>query len=138
MPRRSAEDVAGALWRAGSLPPKPPAHLSRQAKAIWREIAGSRPADYFRAGNLVLLEQLCGTTAELRRLWPQLEAMPEGRERARQLHLLCNLSALQARLCSELKLLPRHDDGRKMDQGIGDEAGAPLNPLIGGYARERH
>jgi hypothetical protein len=59
MPRRSAEDRAGAYFRTGGTPPLPPKHLSVKAKALWREITASRPPDFFTRGSWPLLEQYC-------------------------------------------------------------------------------
>jgi hypothetical protein len=55
MPRSGAEARSAAIWLAGGKPPRPPAHLSKRAAAIWREITGSRPCDYFKPGALSLL-----------------------------------------------------------------------------------
>jgi hypothetical protein len=59
MPRASAEAKSAAIWRAGAKHPKPPTHLSRDARKLWREIVECRPVDYFRPGSLQLLEQFC-------------------------------------------------------------------------------
>jgi hypothetical protein len=59
MPRISPEARSGAAWRAQGVHPEPPKDLSRQAKAVWHEIVGCRPVDFFKPGALHLLEQLC-------------------------------------------------------------------------------
>ena len=61
MPRHSAEERSAASWRADGKHPVPPGYLSREAKKLWREIVGARPADYFQPGSLQLLEQFCET-----------------------------------------------------------------------------
>jgi hypothetical protein len=73
MPRISADARSLAAFRAGAAPPSPPQHLSRPAAAVWREIASSRPPDYFDAGNFPLLELYCETTAHSRELAKKLE-----------------------------------------------------------------
>jgi hypothetical protein len=37
----------------------PPADLERRERAIWTEIVGALPADWFNGGSWVLLKQLC-------------------------------------------------------------------------------
>jgi hypothetical protein len=85
------------------------------------------------------LAQFCSLTCELRERWRQLGAEQMGsKEHARTMRLIINTGALQSRLARELRLLPEHTHGRRSK--ITDEAGAALDPLIGGYAvkRERH
>jgi phage terminase small subunit len=76
MPRISSEAKSGALWRAGIDPPKAPKHLSREAKTIWTSIVQSRPADFFDAGNLPLLEQYCSVVPAQRQTMADLERDP--------------------------------------------------------------
>ena len=70
MPRQSAEDRAAAAWRAGGTGPKPPKFLNRKAKALWREIVRSRPADYFAPGATHLLEAFVVACARSRNSAP--------------------------------------------------------------------
>ena len=66
MPRKSAEQRSGSVWRAGAKHPKPPAHLSPVARKVWREVVECRPADFFRPGALHLLETFCEGVATQR------------------------------------------------------------------------
>src|SRR5947207_7472408 len=61
MPRKSLEARAGEVWRAKlvppPVPPSPPPDLSPAARALWRRIVKSKPADRFEAADLPLLRQ---------------------------------------------------------------------------------
>lgn len=45
-----------------------PPYLSAAARAVWQEVVSSRPADYFDAASVPLLETYAHATAEHRRL----------------------------------------------------------------------
>ncbi len=47
MPRKSAEERGAAAYRAGGKAPEVPPEFSPEAAAIWREVVGSRPGDWF-------------------------------------------------------------------------------------------
>jgi hypothetical protein len=132
-PQRRSQPREGA----SGAPPPAPKHLTRAAKVVWRNITTSRAVDHFPAGSLPLLEQFCEGVVRMRELRGQLDREQVGsREYGRIMRLIVNLGALQSRLARELRLLPEHTHGRRSK--ITDEAGAALDPLIGGYARERH
>ena len=76
MPRQSAENKAAAAWRSGGKRPEPPKHLSRVAKAMWRQIVNSRPPDHFGPGATHLLESFVVVTLAARDLAPAVEADP--------------------------------------------------------------
>jgi phage terminase small subunit len=76
MPRKSAEDRAGAYWRAGGRPPAPPDILSASAKALWRKIVGSKPYDYFEPAAQELLAQYCELCITQRLNFEQLRREP--------------------------------------------------------------
>jgi hypothetical protein len=76
MPRASVESKSAALWRSGSKHPAPPKTLSREAKAIWKEIVLARPADFFAPGALHLLEQFCVATVAARQVARSIEIDP--------------------------------------------------------------
>jgi hypothetical protein len=59
MPRRSAEDRAGAYARSGGKPPEPFTPLSPRAKQMWRDICRFRAADYWDAPAQLILGQFC-------------------------------------------------------------------------------
>jgi phage terminase small subunit len=105
MPRLSAEARAGAAWRAGGEPPSAPAHLNCEARTIWDEIVHDRPADFFQAGGLVLLESFCATSAELRKVAVALqEHDPGSATHQRLITTTTQLARVQASLGSKLRL----------------------------------
>jgi hypothetical protein len=59
MPRISAEARGAAALRAGGKVPEPPESLSDAAKAVWRDVAGCKPSDWFDAGSMILLKDYC-------------------------------------------------------------------------------
>jgi phage terminase small subunit len=75
VPRQSAESRAAAAYRAGSAPPRPPQHLSKEAALIWREIAASKPTDWFDAGACILLEQFCQAAVQARGIAKRLDRL---------------------------------------------------------------
>ena len=76
MPRISPAARAAAVWKAGGRKPTPPKHMSAAARSIWRQIVADRPADWFRPGSLLLLEQLCEIMVAQRAALAQLARMP--------------------------------------------------------------
>ena len=50
--------------------------MSAAARSIWRQIVADRPADWFRPGSLLLLEQLCEIMVAQRAALAQLARMP--------------------------------------------------------------
>lgn len=78
MPRKSAASLAvvPAIPSASPTRPEPPAHLPDEAATIWRATTASRPAGYFDAGSLPLLEVYSRLVAEYRRVAAAVEAMP--------------------------------------------------------------
>ncbi len=75
MPRQSAADRSGALYRAGVLPPEPPARLDQEAAQIWRDVVASKPVDRFDAGACVLLEEFCQAAVHTRALNRKITAL---------------------------------------------------------------
>ncbi len=106
MPRLSAEDRAAAVWRAGGEPPKPPKHLSRAAKAMWREIVASRPADYFGPGSTHLLESFVVAVLAARVLAEVVEADPRDEAAAKEWR---NFARIEATLATKLRLAVSSD-----------------------------
>lgn len=67
--RRSAASltvVPGTLAPPGG--PPAPSHLPGHVRAVWAEVVGSRPPDYFDAGTHGTLTTYCTALAEHRRL----------------------------------------------------------------------
>ena len=129
MPRLSAEERAAAVWRAGGEPPKPPKCLSRKARALWREIVASRPADYFGPGSTQLLECFVVASVAARELAPKIAADPgdKGLAEAFRRH-----SAIMATMATKLRLAI--SSAVKPHAGKLNERGGGHGPLIGGRA----
>lgn len=118
MPRASAEARSAAAWREGGQHPKPPAHLSRDAKVVWKDIVGTRPVDFFAPGSLHLLEQFCAATVAQRANMAALEVDPTDHaaiERFAKLGTLLNTTAQKLRLSiqSALRTEDRKNDERE-------------------------
>lgn len=81
MPRKSAASMAvkpvAEAATATPLPqrPEPPETLPEAARALWRAICKSRPADYFDRANQELLEIYCRAMVENRRVTDALEQL---------------------------------------------------------------
>ncbi len=128
MPRLSADDRAAAAWRAGGAVPRPPKHLSRPARAMWREIVASRPADYFAPGSTQLLESFVVASVAARELAPKIAADPGNKDLAEALR---RYSAIQATQATKLRLAI--SSSIKPHAGKLAERGTQ-HPLIGGSA----
>ncbi len=129
MPRQSAEGRAAAAWRAGGAGPRPPKFLSRKAKALWREIVRSRPADYFAPGATQLLEAVVVASVAARELAPKIAADPGNKDLAEALR---RYSAIQATQATKLRLAV--SSAIKPHAGKLAEKGGGHGPLIGGNA----
>lgn len=75
MPRISAEARGAAAFRAGGAVPEPPKALSKESAAVWREIAASKPTDWFDAGSLVLLEDYCNAVVHARHIEERMQVL---------------------------------------------------------------
>ena len=129
MPRQSAEDRAAAAWRAGGEGPKPPKCLSRQAKAVWREIVRSRPPDYFGPGSTQLLEAFVVASLAVRELAPKIAADPGDKDLAEAFR---RHSAVMATMATKLRLAV--SSAVTPHSGKLNERGGVRDPLIGGSA----
>ncbi len=129
MPRLSAEDRAAAAWRAGGSPPKPPKHLSRRAKVLWREIVASRPPDYFGPGSTPLLESFVVTVLAARVLAVAVEENPIDKTAADAW-----LAMVKAETTLATKLRLAVSSAIKPHAGKLNERGGVQHPLIGGKA----
>lgn len=79
MARRTAESLAAATFQAGGAPPAPPKHLSKEAAAVWRVIAASKPADWFDPGAQILLEAYCESAVHHRKLSHKITTVSRSR-----------------------------------------------------------
>jgi hypothetical protein len=137
MPRKSAEAVAGAWWRARQQHgragrPKPPAWLSPDAQKTFKEIVGSRAPDLFSPGSLQLLEHFCYVHCHARRLWNLVNEAEINSPQSMALQKLAlAFVALEASLAGKLALLPRHQHGNR--SGVLSERTAVVDDsLLGG------
>ena len=58
MPRMSAEARGASVFMTGGLLAAVPVGLSVEAAKIWQDVVSAKPADWFDAGSLLLLQQL--------------------------------------------------------------------------------
>ena len=128
MPRLSAEDRAASAWRAGGEPPKPPKHLSRRARAMWREIVASRPVDYFGPGATQLLESFVVAVLAARELAVAVEATPSDKA---AIDAWLAVVKVETALATKLRLAV--SSSIKPHAGKLNERGG-RHPLIGGDA----
>jgi len=138
MSRQSAESRAAASFLAGSAPPEPPKHLSKEAAAVWRAVAASKPADWFDAGSQLLLETLCDAVVHARAVGRKLHAFrksgawDECKPWEKRLALMATTIST---LCTKLRLsvqaiVDRHS--RKLgERGLPDQK---ADTLLGGRA----
>lgn len=141
MPRQSAESRSAAAFRSGGAPPKAPAHLSKDAKAVWTKIAASKPPDWFDEGAQVLLERYCEATIQARRVARKLDtlmkagAWRDAREFEKRFALLSTtLTTLATKLrLSVQSTVDRHS--RKLgEKGNGAPKDGQPDTLLGGAA----
>src|ERR1700693_5055735 len=73
MPRKSAEAISAAAYRAGGRPPAPPHDLDPAAAKLWRAIASHQPVDWWTPASLVLLRRFSRTAIYAERLHDELD-----------------------------------------------------------------
>lgn len=141
MPRQSAESKSASGFRAGSAPPEPPKHLSKEAAVVWTTVAVSKPADWFDAGAQLMLETLCETVVHGRAVAKKLNAFrkagawDECKAYEKRLALMSQtISTLSTKLrLSVQAIVDRHS--RKLgERGQGAQAGGVPDTLLGGRA----
>ena len=126
MPRKSAEERAGVVWRSGGALPPPPKHLGREARVIWRETVKSRPPDFFPKGVLPLLEDFCVAAVVMRKVATRIQEDPTEQT---LVDTFKKLAAIKASTATKLRLV----NTASRSSGIHAERGAH-GPLIGGKA----
>jgi hypothetical protein len=108
MPRKSAASLA--VLRppdARPQPPEPPAELTPSQARIWRDVAASRPADWFDAGAGTLLVAFCRHVDTGNTLAGLIAATEPTDKRYRSLLLMAaRQSSMVAMLASKLRLAP--------------------------------
>ena len=138
MPRKSAEAITGAIFRAGGQPPAPPKTLSNPAAVIWRKVVSAAPADRYGPGAQEMLASFCELSVEADCLRTDLVELRAAADRAegREVHrlLLANVRAMGG-LASKLRLSVA--SGIKWGDGRNNEAQpieAAQDRLLGGGA----
>jgi hypothetical protein len=139
MANRSAEARGADLWRNGANPPRPPAHLTRPAKILWRQIISERPSDWFTPSTARLLLRYVRTCIHAEKLADALDLLPIGSPEAERLLkqvLLANTSlgtlAAKMRLTQQVAITAR-------STGRMSERGSAAHELLGGAAvRQLH
>jgi len=57
--RKSTASLQSGVLQHMRKPPQPPKELTEAAAQLWKNIVKNLPADYFRAGDLPLLQVYC-------------------------------------------------------------------------------
>jgi phage terminase small subunit len=106
------------------LRPSPPDYLPADAQFIWRIVTGARPADYFDAASLGLLEGYARSLAEHRRIMATVEGMDPAADVATFAKLTRLADAHAARvsqLATRMRLSHQaRTDSRKAARDTGD------------------
>jgi len=142
MPRQSAEARAAAALTAGGGAPRPPKHLSKEAAAVWREIAESKPADWFDPGACVLLENYCELTCQARAVAAKLAKLrrasswEESKAFERRLAwITVTLSTVATKLRLSVQALVERQSRKILERGQAPITSKPkADRLIGGEA----
>ncbi len=138
MPRVSTDALATANLLPKTRPPAPPRHLKREAQQHWRQIVATRPADYFSAGNLPLLEQYCRVLVLLHQagdLLDTIDAADVGHF-AEQAAVVSRLTGMAVTLATKLRLTIQSNV--RGDAGVLKERPRPRSPLLGGSITSLH
>ena len=114
-----------------------PADLPPEAADVWRAIIADKPAHYFDAGSLPLLEMYCRMHVHIRGLRDAMDDAEQAGDHARVTNLekrTCTLTSQLATLASKLRLCTNQSIERH-SASIG-EGGLPTDDdgLIGGSA----
>jgi hypothetical protein len=130
MPRISAEARAASAYEAVRRRPGPPKDFSPQEINLWRDIIRSKPAGWFDAGSLPLLEQYC------RSIPIASDAAKEAKSLDKDaVSRLATLNTSIAMLATKLRLSVQAAVDRRNrildEEGAGEKAG---DHLLGGKA----
>lgn len=105
IPRHSAEERAASFYRVTRKGLLPPSKLPHRAKAIWREIVGSKPIDFFETGQCGLLADYCETQSRLEECNADLRRLDLGSEESDRLfNRTIKLGQRMSRLAPQLRL----------------------------------
>jgi hypothetical protein len=104
--------------------------MSTEAKRIWSAIVDDRPADWFRPGNLLLLEQLCEVMVAQRKAMAQLAKVPGDPEIIRAVK---DFAAIVNGTAAKLRLTVQADVDRRSRRV--DEKEPQADVLLGGWER---
>ena len=138
MPRISAESRGAAAFRAGGQVPEPPPTLDKDGAAVWREIAASKPADWFDPGTHGMFEGYCEATVHMRHLHKELRALRKRGTEGEQKAMEKRVALVWASMCTmatKLRLSVQANmewHSRKIgERGAEDTAS---DRLLGGHA----
>lgn len=109
MPRKSAAALAIAPL-APPPHPEPPAELTKQQAAVWREIVASRPPQFFDGACHALLVAYCRhvVTGDVLAAAINETDPSDLRRYGRLLMMAARESAMASRLSAKLRLAPQH------------------------------
>jgi hypothetical protein len=134
MPRKSAEAIAGEIWRNQHYRrphPKPPASLDERGRKYWRDIVESKPPEYFDVANQLYLEQLCHSFAHSDLIWAEVNRLdPSDPTQFRRYRSLLVMAFRQTQVASlmltKLRLLPTRYMAEKAASGRQSVCTEPL------------
>jgi len=136
MPRQSPEARSAAAFLTGVQAPEPPADLLPGEVKLWVEIVQSKPAGWFDAGSLLLLELYAYTAIQAARVAAALSDVgdigsPVAGRLCRRLVALNNSTVgLASRLRLTVQATVHRKSGMLSEPGAGE-----TDPLLGGRAR---
>lgn len=132
--RKSAADLTSVPVVAlpASQRPLPLEHLSAAACAVWRDVVGAKPPDFFDRGSLGLLEAYCTALAEHRKIMAVI-ALLDPVEHINQFAKLTRLADAHAARVSQLGVRMRLSQSARIDQrsaarAVANQAGNFVRP----------
>lgn len=123
--RKSAEGLS-VVRVAPSERVQPPDRLGASEAAIWREIVASKPADWFGADSIPLLEHYCSMVVESQRVAAQLRLVsPECLDDYQRLITLqTKIGGLLASLATKMRLTQQSRYGARAAATASDRTAA--------------
>src|SRR5262245_29953055 len=83
--------------------PEPPSRLSEEEKKIWFDTVDSLPSTWFKDENIVLLEQYCSMSSEVRRLAIQRKSL-SGDKRMKILTLEVKMTEIIMKMTTRMRI----------------------------------
>jgi hypothetical protein len=134
MARHSAEERSASFYRALKLPATPPRGMAADARALWREIVGAKPPDWFDAASLQLLRLHCETLASANRIAKDLRQFVSGSVEHRRACQVWKMYSTQVMASARaLRLTVQHAVDTESAKVTEQSSVTPINDrLLGG------